>query len=108
MDESLVTLPIERVEGVILLVRGEKIILDKDLAELYGVETRALVQAVKRNSERFPNDFMFRLTTKEFASLRSQIVNSEGKGGWRPLPYVFTKHGVFHGSERPKMQPRFI
>lgn len=94
MSKSLVTVPIERIERVILLVRGEKVILDADLAALYGVETRAFVQAVKRNSERFPKDFMFQVTSKEFASLRSQFVISKGKGGRRHAPYAFTEHGA--------------
>lgn len=94
MSKSLVTVPIEHIKSVILLVRGEKVILDADLAALYGVETRALVQAVKRNSERFPKDFMFQVTSKEFASLRSQFVISKGKGGRRHVPYAFTEHGA--------------
>ena len=94
MNKYLVTVPIQRSERVILLIRGEKVVLDRDLAELYGVETRALVQAVKRNSERFPKDFMFHLTSKEFGSLRSQIVISKGKGGRRHVPYAFTEHGA--------------
>jgi phage regulator Rha-like protein len=69
--------------------------LDSDLAELYGVETRALVQAVGRNKDRFPEDFMFRLTKEEFSRLRSQIVTSnEGRGGRRYPPYAFTEQGV--------------
>ena len=76
MTESIVNLPVERVESVILLIRGEKVILDADLAELYGVENRALIQAVKRNANRFPKDFVFQLTKAEFDSLRSQIVIS--------------------------------
>jgi len=77
----------------ILLVRGCKVMLDKSLAELYRVETKALVQAVKRNKERFPKDFMFQLTEQEAASLRSQIVTSSW-GGRRYMPYVFTEQGV--------------
>ncbi|MBN2323237.1 MAG: ORF6N domain-containing protein [Spirochaetes bacterium] len=69
-------IPAAQVEKAILLVRGEKVILDQDIAELYGVETRVLVQAVKRNIERFPADFMFQLSNEEFSSLRSQIVRS--------------------------------
>ena len=69
-------------------------ILDADLARLYEVETRALIQAIKRNIHRFPRDFMFQLTTDEFNSLRSQFVISKGKGGRRFLPYAFTEHGV--------------
>jgi hypothetical protein len=68
--------------------------LDRDLAELYGVETRSLIQAVKRNIERFPSDFMLQLTKEEFDSLRSQNVISKGKGGRRYLPYVFSEQGV--------------
>lgn len=70
--------------------------LDKDLAELYEVETRVLVQAVKRNIKRFPTEFMFQLTQAEFQSLRSQFVisNSSGRGGRRYPPYAFTEHGI--------------
>ena len=74
------------VEGAIRLLRGEKVILDADLADLYGVATRVLVQAVKRNLERFPADFMFQLTSEEFAVLRSQSVTSRGWGGRRYPP----------------------
>ena len=84
----------ERIEQSILLIRGEKVILDADIAVLYGVETKVLVQAVKRNRERFPQDFMFQLTSEEFAPLRSQIVTSKGRGGRRHPPYAFTEHGV--------------
>ena len=69
-----------RIERAILLVRGEKVILDQDLAELYGVETRVLVQAVKRNINRFPVDFMFQLSKDEFSDLKSQIVMSSWGG----------------------------
>jgi len=85
--------PIERIESAILLVRGEKVMLDQDIAELYGVETRALVQAVKRNIDRFPSDFMFQLSDEEFSNLRSQIVRSSW-GGRRTAPYAFTEQGV--------------
>lgn len=68
--------PVRRIEQSILLVRGQKVMLDADLAALYGVETRALIQAVKRNIDRFPEDFMFQLTREEFVSLRSQSVTS--------------------------------
>jgi hypothetical protein len=90
----LVKIPAERIENAILLIRGEKLILDSDLAALYGVETRALLQAVKRNRERFPSDFMIQLTLKESDSLRSQIVISKGRGGRRYLPYAFSEHGA--------------
>ena len=86
--------PVERIGRAIRLIRGEKVILDADLADLYGVETRALVQAVKRNPERFPEDFMFQLTTEEFTVLRSQAVTSKGWGGRRYPPYAFTEQGV--------------
>lgn len=81
------------IRSLIYLVRGQKIMLDSDLAMLYGVETRALNQAVKRNIERFPQDFMFQLTKEEFGNLKSQIVTSSW-GGVRKLPYAFTEQGV--------------
>lgn len=84
-----------RVESRILVLRGQKVILDSDLAELYGVPVRQLNQAVKRNRERFPADFMFQATAREHESLRSQIVIShEGRGGRRYPPYAFTEHGA--------------
>jgi len=88
--------PLERVEGLILLVRGQKVMLDADLAALYGVETKVINQAVKRNRDRFPNDFMFQLTKEEHGVLRSQIVTSKpaGRGGRRTPPYAFTEQGV--------------
>lgn len=83
------------VESRILVLRQQKVILDSDLAELYGVPVRQLNQAVKRNRERFPTDFMFQLTVKEQEVLRSQIVISkEGRGGRRYPPYAFTEHGA--------------
>ncbi|MCG3138987.1 MAG: hypothetical protein HJJLKODD_02859 [Phycisphaerae bacterium] len=87
-------IPQERIEQAILLLRDEKVLLDSDLAKLYGVSTRVLVQAVKRNILRFPSDFMFQLTAQEFAILRSQSVTSSGWGGRRTPPYVFTEQGV--------------
>jgi hypothetical protein len=84
---------VKRIEARILLMRGERVMLDADLAELYGVATKVLIQAVKRNAERFPLDFMFQLTLDEFANLRSQIVTSSW-GGRRYPPYAFTEHGV--------------
>lgn len=88
--------PAETIEKKILLLRGEKVMLDTDLAALYGVETRVLVQAVKRNIERFPDDFMFQLSKEEADFLKSQIVTlKRGRGQHRKyLPYVFTEHGV--------------
>jgi hypothetical protein len=91
-ENSLI--PVERIEKAILLIRGQKVMLDVDLAELYGVETKVLVQAVKRNLERFPEDFMFQLSQEEFAILRSQIVTSSDWGGRRYRPYAFTEQGV--------------
>lgn len=85
---------VERLEKTIYLIRGEKMMLDEDLARLYQVRTKALVQAVKRNIVRFPEDFMIQLTPQEYSSLRSQIVTSSGRSGRRALPYAFTEHGV--------------
>jgi len=87
-------IPVERIEKAILLIRNQKVILDADLAELYEVETRVLVQVVKRNLERFPEDFMFQLSREEFNILRSQSVMSSNWGGRRYPPYAFTEHGV--------------
>ena len=84
----------ERIAGLILVIRGQRAILDFELAELYGVENKALVQAVKRNPHRFPADFMFQLDKHELARLRSQIVTSKGRGGRRYPPYAFTEQGV--------------
>lgn len=83
------------VESRILMLRQQKVILDRDLAELYGVTVKKLNQAIKRNQERFPTDFVFQLTAKEHEVLRSQIVTSnEGRGGRRYPPYAFTEHGA--------------
>ena len=84
---------IAAIEQRILLLRGHKVLLDSTLAELYAVETKVLLQAVKRNSNRFPDDFMFQLTKPEFDNLRSQTVTSSW-GGRRTPPYVFTEQGV--------------
>ena len=88
--------PQSEVEQKIFLIRGKKVMLSQDLGELYGVEPKVLVQAVKRNLERFPKDFMFQLTFKEFKLLRSQIVTLEDGRGKYPkyLPYAFTEQGV--------------
>ncbi len=84
-----------RVEALIRTIRGEKVILDSDLAKLYGVTTSRLNEQVKRNLERFPSDFVFRLTRTEFENLISQIAtSSSGYGGRRKLPLVFTEHGA--------------
>ena len=85
----------EAIEHRIFSIRRQKVMVDSDLAELYNVETRTLIQAVKRNINRFPSDFMFQLNYQEVASLRSQIVTSKGeRGGRRYMPYVFTEQGV--------------
>ncbi len=85
--------PVEVVVSRIMLLRNQKTLLDADLAELYGVPTKVLLQAVKRNLERFPDDFMFQLTVQEFSHLRSQSVTSSW-GGRRYAPYAFTEQGV--------------
>ena len=90
-------LPTERIASRILAQREQRVMLDADLAELYGVETRVLIQAIKRNALRFPADFMFQLSAEEFANLRSQFVISSsgtGYGGRRYAPYAFTEQGV--------------
>ena len=88
-------IPVERIQQCIYMIRGERVLLDKDLAVLYGVETKVLNQAVKRNIDHFPEDFMFQLSCEEAESLRSQFVTSnEGRGGRRYMPYVFTEQGV--------------
>ena len=85
--------PIERIANKIYLIRDKKVMLDRDLAELYGVETKVLKQAVRRNIERFPEDFIFELIKSEFKNLRSQIVTSSW-GGPRYSPMAFTEQGV--------------
>lgn len=83
------------IEGIILTIRGQRVILDQDLARLYGISTKRLNEQVKRNRERFPEDFMFQLEVQEVVSLRSQIATSNApKGGRRYRPYVFTEHGA--------------
>jgi len=88
-----ISLPVEEIQQCILFIRGEKVMLDMHLAILYGVQTKVLIQAIKRNTDRFPADFMFQLTRDEFQDLRSQNVTSSW-GGRRYLPYVFTEQGV--------------
>ena len=88
-------LALKPIESQILLIRGQRILLDSDLAALYGVEVRSLNQAVKRNQERFPSDFVVQLTPQESKVLRSQIVISNStRGGRRYMPYAFTEHGA--------------
>lgn len=93
--ETSLTIPDEIIMSKIYYIRGYKVMLDKDLAELYDTETKVFNQAVKRNIKRFPSDFMFELSQNEYNSLRSQIVTSKvGRGGTRYLPLVFTEQGV--------------
>lgn len=96
MATKKTTLPREAIERWILLVRGQKVMLDRDLATLYGVPTKVLNQAVRRNLKRFPNDFVFQLSAAEFKDWRSQVVTSNPavKMGVRRLPYAFTEQGV--------------
>lgn len=90
-----VMVPVERIERIILLIRGEKVILDADLASLYGVTTKRFNEQIRRNEGRFPVDFMFQLTAEEFANLRSQFATSSSRwGGRRYPPYAFTEHGA--------------
>jgi len=87
--------PVETITRRIFVIRGQKVMLDSDLAELYQVLTKNLNLAVRRNADRFPEDFMFQLTEQEAESLRLQIATSNvGRGGRRYLPYAFTEHGV--------------
>ena len=90
-----VLIPIDVIQNRILLIRGRRVIMDYDLAALYGVTTARLNEQVRRNIERFPADFMFHLGNQEFAALMSQIATSNaGRGGRRKLPYAFTEHGA--------------
>jgi hypothetical protein len=94
MEKDVQLVPPERIERSILLIRGHKVMLSTDLAELYRVKPRILVQAVKRNIKRFPGDFMFQLSKEEFSNLKSQIVISSWGGLRRAAPYAFTEQGV--------------
>jgi ORF6N domain len=93
MEPTGALIPPERIERAILLIRGQRVLLDRDLARLYGVTTKALNQAVRRNLARFPIDFMFRLTLDEAEPMRSQTVTAS-KRNVRFQPYVFTEQGV--------------
>ncbi len=95
-DKQASLIPAERIERSILLMRGQKVMLDRDLAELYDVSTKVLNQAVRRNQKRFPHDFMFQLSKDEMENWRSQFVtsNSAAKMGLRRRPYAFTEQGV--------------
>ncbi len=92
--------PVERIERSIFLIRGERVILDADLAELYGIETRRLNEQVRRNIERFPQDFLFQLSSEEFSNLKSHFATSKlGWGGRRKLPFAFTEHGAIMAAQ---------
>jgi len=87
--------PVEIIQSKIYLIRGYKVMLDFDIASLYGVETKVLIQAVKRNLRRFPSDFLIQVSEVEYVSLRSQFVTSKkGRGGRRYMPYAFTEQGI--------------
>jgi len=92
MDTKLI--PAESIIRKILIIRGQRVMLDSDLSNLYDETTKRLNQQVKRNIKRFPSDFMFQLTEDEYKSLRSHFATSKGKGGRRYMPYVFTEQGV--------------
>lgn len=97
MSKNLPTVP--SADSLILRIRGHAVILDADLATLYGTTTKRLNEQVKRNSERFPDEFVFQVTEKEWHSLRSQFATSKkGRGGRRYMPYVFTEHGALMAS----------
>ncbi len=99
MTDNLI--PAERIERAILFIRGQKVMLDRDLAELYGVPVKALKQAVRRNAERFPDDVVFELNGQEFENWRSQFVTSNSdRMGLRYAPYAFTEQGVAHKNRR--------
>jgi len=94
MNKKAIAL-VKQTESKIQVIRGQKVILETDLAELYGVSVKQLNQQIKRNADRFPSDFLFRLSHAEHENLRSQIVTSNvGRGGRRYLPYAFTEHGA--------------
>ena len=108
--------PTERIEGAILEIRGKRVMLDADLAALYGVPTKRLKEQVRRNTARFPDDFMFQLTWDEAAALRSQIVTSNSDHSLRSqnatlkrgqhisyLPYAFTEHGAVNRMENSEL-----
>ena len=92
-------LAVEQIDGMIRTIRGVRVMLDRDLAKIYGVPTFRFNEAIKRNGHRFPADFMFQLTREEFDSLKSQIaISKTGRGGRRTLPYVFTEHGALQAA----------
>ena len=97
--KSELSIPVERIERAIVLIRGQKVMLDADLASLYGVATKHLVQAIKRNRERFPDDFAFLLTQQEFANLRSQTVTSSSSWGGRRCDQLWRRPAVAAGCQ---------
>ena len=112
MAISEIPIPTEDIARAILVLRGRRVMLDADLATLYGVSTKRLNEQIRRNLDRFPADFMFQLTAEEFAGLRSRIATSKpissGRGGRRYLPNVFTEHGAIQAAnvlsaERPTL-----
>jgi ORF6N domain-containing protein len=94
MNKKMAANLVAQVEARILVLRGQRVMLSPHLAELYGVQPKVLVQAVKRNASRFPEDFMFQLSREEFSNLKSQIVTSSWGGLRRAAPYAFTEQGV--------------
>lgn len=95
MSKDLTSIAVEQIQSIILVIRGERVILDSELAKLYGVTTARLNQQVRRNAERFPSDFVFNITKEENESLMLQFATSkQGRGGARKLPLVFTEHGA--------------
>ena len=95
MSKNVALIPAEAIEKVILVIRDQKVMLDSDLAEIYGVETKRLNEQVRRNIERFPSDFMFQLTAQEMKNLKSHFATSSSNwGGRRKLPFAFTEHGA--------------
>ena len=94
MKEMKSIVYLQKIERTIYMIRGQKVMLSTHLADLYGVEPKVLMQAVKRNIDRFPEDFMFQLSVKEFDNLKSQIVTSSWGGMRRARPYAFTEQGV--------------
>ena|SRR5213594_206509 len=94
MGNALGHTAIAGIQSLILIVRGQRVMLDSDLASIYGVELKRLNEQVKRNADRFPLDFAFQLEREEFATLKSQIATSRSHGGNRKLPWVFTEHGA--------------
>ena len=92
--ESIAIIPVERITSKIYFIRNEKVLLDSDLAELYGVKTKRLKEAVRRNADRFPSDFMFQLSRLEYNSLRSQFASLKRGEHSKYLPFVFTEQGV--------------